>query len=118
MRIIVNSRIFNLTADQEDAKCSFVPFADMINHSNSPNCDWSYDDDKKAFVMIANKDICEGEELVDSYGRKTNFKFFLHYGFINQDPNLVDEDICLTLQLDSQDPLYDTKAKILDKSML
>lgn len=61
-----------------------VPYADMLNHSNTPNCDWEFKDrgDLEVFTLC---DIKEGEEIFDCYGPKTNYETFLHYGFIQED---------------------------------
>ena len=113
MRMIQNSRLFNLTPYNKEPTHCFVPMADMINHSNNPNCAWRYDDEKKGFVIEAKKNIKQGEELVESYlknGHQNNSFFFLHYGFVNQGSDKIDEDVCLELELDQEDPLYDTKS--------
>lgn len=61
-----------------------VPFADMLNHRNPMQTDWSYDDQRGGFVMKSLEDIPQGAEVTDSYGEGTNAKFLLCYGFIDR----------------------------------
>ena len=66
-----------------------IPFADMLNHSKDANIDWKFTDTE--FIMSATENILEHEELFDSYGPKSNYETFLHYGFVepNRELNVV-----------------------------
>ena len=82
-RTAVITRVFGLklgTASME----ALVPLADMLNHKRPPDIDWSYEDAEGAFILKAIRDIRAGEELTDSYGRKPNGRYFIHYGFALQ----------------------------------
>ena len=78
-RSLVGSRNF---ANGKDTY--LIPFADMLNHSKDANIDWKFTDTE--FIMSATENISEHEELFDSYGPKSNYETFLHYGFV--EPNL------------------------------
>ena len=41
----------------------------------------SYDNVLQAFTMTSLKTIRDGAQVFDSYGKKCNSKFLLHYGF-------------------------------------
>lgn len=66
-----------------------IPFADMLNHSKDANIDWKFTDTE--FIMSATENIAEHDELFDSYGPKSNYETFLHYGFVepNRELNVV-----------------------------
>ena len=83
----------------------------MINHGEPGNCEWYYDDQKNAFIISATQDIKKNEEVVVSYGQKSNTKYFIQYGFINL--NKEDDEVSICLTLDSKDGLYKTKISML-----
>ena len=60
---------------------ALVPFADLLNHRRPRQTQWFYDDDKDAFIVQAIENIEQGSEIFDSYGKKTNARFLLNYGF-------------------------------------
>jgi len=65
---VLNSRIYGFVINGIKT-LGLVPYADMINHNEKDNCEWYYDNDQKAFVISATKDIKKGEEVVVSYGQ-------------------------------------------------
>jgi len=81
MRSLVSSRNFSLYIDGEENSV-MVPLADMLNHSNSADTHWTYNTSLNAYQMTATKKIKVGQEISDSYGRKNNDVYFLHYGFL------------------------------------
>jgi len=81
-RSLVGSRCF---ADKTDY---LVPFADMLNHSNSPNVDWEFTKDH--FIMKTTEKIDKNKELFDYYGPKSNYESFLHYGFVQPNNTKLD----------------------------
>jgi histone-lysine N-methyltransferase SETD3 len=79
-RCIISSRVFGIT--MHDVKTdALVPFADLLNHRRPRQTQWFYDDDKDAFIVQAIENIEQGSEIFDSYGKKTNARFLLNYGF-------------------------------------
>jgi hypothetical protein len=67
--------------------------------------------------MIADEDIAINEEIFDSYGTKSNYRFFLHYAFILQDKYGVNDknEFPMSIDLDTKDDFYFLKkANFLD----
>lgn len=110
MRLILENRIMKLKEEGKDTDLDdylhyralvggrnfsdgsvdhLVPFADMLNHSNKPNVEWSFKGDY--FIMEATEKIKAHEELFDYYGPKSNYETFLYYGFVQ--PNNTKMDV-------------------------
>lgn len=106
--MLVSSRIFGIEIGgvKTDA---LVPYADMLNHQRPRTTAWYYSDERGAFVIDAIDDIARGSQVYDSYGKKCNSRFFLNYGFINQN-NDADETP-LIARLDEADAGYEYKVK-------
>lgn len=103
MRMAVSSRIFGMEIDGLTTD-GFVPLADMLNHRRPRQTSWTYDQERGGFTIEALEDIQRGEEVMDSYGRKCNYRFLLNYGFVNRD-NDADE-YPLQLALDPNDQYF------------
>lgn len=110
MRMAVSSRIFGMDIDGVKTD-GFVPLADMLNHRRPRQTSWTYDQERGGFTIEALEDIQRGEEVLDSYGRKCNYRFLLNYGFINRD-NDADE-YPLKLGLDPSDQCFEAKASLV-----
>lgn len=100
-RTVVISRVFGIGKGDSGAE-ALVPLADMLNHKRPPDIDWTYDDATAELVMTATRDIRAGEEVFDSYGRKPNGRYFVHYGFAL--PTGADDEVELYLGLPSGEP--------------
>ena len=79
-RCIISSRVFGITIHNVKTD-ALVPFADLLNHRRPRQTQWFYDDEKDAFIVQAIENIEQGNEIFDSYGKKTNARFLLNYGF-------------------------------------
>ena len=79
-RCIISSRVFGITIHNVKTD-ALVPFADLLNHRRPRQTQWFYDDDKDSFIVQAIENIDKGNEIFDSYGKKTNARFLLNYGF-------------------------------------
>ena len=53
----------------------------MLNHKLPRETFLEYSDIKKGFVIESLIDLKEGQLVHDSYGSKSNTRFFLNYGF-------------------------------------
>ena len=105
-RILICSRIFGYEKMGAD-ELGLVPYADLLNHSDKPNTTWYFDDSKKAFIVMATKDIPKNREIYDSYGNKTNVQLAMYYGFtIKQNPystlNFGHNGVLITLDKDDR----------------
>ena len=58
-----------------------VPYADLINHSNTNNATWSFLEKEDSFVIHSNKDISDGSNVYVSYGYLDGLKSLTWYGF-------------------------------------
>jgi len=57
-----------------------LPVIDLLNHSHENNVQWCMQDDARAMV-VAVRDIKQGEELYSSYGKKGSWDWGTDYGF-------------------------------------
>ena len=80
-RTVVITRIFGIVVDGIKTQ-ALVPFADMLNHTQSPKTRWYFDDVKKVFKIVSKETLSKDETIYDSYGRKCNSRFFVNYGFV------------------------------------
>ena len=79
-RCVISSRVFGITIHNVKTD-ALVPFADLLNHRRPRQTQWFYDDGKDSFIVQAIENIDKGSEIFDSYGKKTNARFLLNYGF-------------------------------------
>lgn len=79
-RTAVGSRNFGITVNGVK-RTTMVPFSDMLNHYRPRETSWTFDDSQQAFTMTSLAPIKVGQQVMDSYGKKCNSKFLLHYGF-------------------------------------
>ena len=63
-----------------------------------------------SFVIQAIENIKEGNEIFDSYGKKTNARFLLNYGFCLDDNDT--SEYLLTINFNEKYPLYNVKKKL------
>jgi len=83
---MVRTRAFELGRSASDScLLAFVPWLDMLNHSNDPCCDWAWDAEEEAMVVTAARALREGEEATVSYGARDNDAFLLCGGFVLTD---------------------------------
>jgi hypothetical protein len=64
---------------------AMVPILDLLNHHPHPNVVYTYNKEKRAFVISAKTTIHAGWELQDSYGKFTDSHLFAKFGFVNGD---------------------------------
>jgi protein-histidine N-methyltransferase len=79
-RTAVGSRNFGITINGVK-RTTMVPFADMLNHYRPRETSWTFDNSQQSFTMTSLADMAVGQQVMDSYGKKCNSKFLLHYGF-------------------------------------
>ena len=120
-RSIVGSRNFSINVDGS-RKSAMVPLADMLNHYRPAETKWGYDNNKKGFTMTTLKGIKPRAQIMDSYGRKSNRKYLLHYGFVMDDnvesDGTCDDDILIEIpNANSSRKIYVNKDNFIDKLM-
>eukprot|EP00949_MAST-11_sp_MAST-11-sp1_P001255 g1255.t1 len=79
-RTAVGSRNFGITVNGVK-RTTMVPFSDMLNHYRPRETSWTFDNLQQAFTMTTLVGLRAGQQVMDSYGKKCNSKFLLHYGF-------------------------------------
>ena len=107
-RLLISSRIFGISINDNKTDV-LAPFADLLNHKRPRQTQWYYDDNLESFVIQATEDIKEGNEIFDSYGRKTNARFLLNYGFCLEDNDT--SEFLVTVNFNENYPLYEQKKK-------
>ena len=108
-RLIISSRIFGISINNNKTD-ALVPFADLLNHRRPRQTQWFFDDEKNSFIVQAVEDIEIGQEIFDSYGRKTNYRFLLNYGFTLENNDMGEYP--LTIVFNNEYPLYNMKKKL------
>jgi histone-lysine N-methyltransferase SETD3 len=105
-RVLISSRIFGIAINDNKTDV-LAPFADLLNHKRPRQTQWYYDDNLESFVIQATENIKEGSEIFDSYGKKTNARFLLNYGFCLDDNDT--SEYLLTVELNNNYPLFELK---------
>ena len=105
-RVLISSRIFGIAINDNKTDV-LAPFADLLNHKRPRQTQWYYDDNLESFVIQATENIKEGCEIFDSYGKKTNARFLLNYGFCLDDNDT--SEFLLTVSFNDSYPLFEIK---------
>ena len=107
-RLLISSRIFGISINDNKTDV-LAPFADLLTHKRPRQTQWYYDDNLESFVIQATEDIEEGSEIFDSYGRKTNARFLLNYGFCLEDNDT--SEFIMKITFNENYPLFEEKKK-------
>ena len=105
-RLLISSRIFGISINDKKTDV-LAPFADLLNHKRPRQTQWYYDDKLESFVIQATEDIQEGNEIFDSYGKKTNARFLLNYGFCLDDNDT--SEYIMRITFNENYPLFEEK---------
>ena len=114
-RVLISSRIFGITINEKKTDV-LAPFADLLNHKRPRQTQWYFDDNLDSFVIQAIENIKQGDEIFDSYGKKTNARFLLNYGFCLEDNDT--SEYLLTVEFNDKYPLYEIKKKLFFQNEL
>lgn len=117
-RTAVGSRNFSITVAGQK-RTAMVPWADMLNHFRPRETSWTFDNAQGCFTMTSLRTLAKGQQVMDSYGKKCNSKFLLHYGFSIQS-NREKDGTCMNqlpmhLNLKSDDPAIGAKSALLSR---
>ena len=83
-RIIVITRVFHIYLGPKSFTQGLVPMADMLNHTMVPTTQWKFYPDKDAFIIHSTSFQKKGLEIYDTYGPKCNSRYFVNYGFTQE----------------------------------
>lgn len=108
-RMLVSSRLFSVKAEKDQS--GLVPFADFFNHTYKSSLSWGYNFDDNGFTVETQESYERGMEITIDYGKKSNLKLMMGYGFATEE-NTADEYI-FELYLKKSDPLYGIKSEII-----
>jgi histone-lysine N-methyltransferase SETD3 len=124
VRSIVGSRNFSINVDG-NSRSALVPLADMLNHYRPAETRWGFNSDKNGFTMNTLKNIKSHAQVMDSYGRKSNRKYLLHYGFVMDNNVEIDgkceDDVCVNIKFrpnGGNKEHYITKDNFIDKLLI
>ena len=105
---------------RETGELALVPYADLLNHSPYCSAYFFYNEvpfsKEREVVLYADRSYAKHDQVLISYGQKSNAELLLLYGFV-VDRNLFDE-VEVTISLDPTDPRYDEKAAFLQQQGL
>jgi histone-lysine N-methyltransferase SETD3 len=105
---------------RETGELALVPYADLLNHSPYCSAYFFYNEvpfsKEREVVLYADRSYAKNDQVLISYGQKSNAELLLLYGFV-VDRNLFDE-VEVTISLDPTDPRYDEKAAFLQQQGL
>jgi len=100
---------------REIEELAMVPYADLINHSPYSQAYFMTNNvplsKQKEVVLYADRNYAKNDQVLISYGQKSNAELLLLYGFVI-DRNLFDQ-VELTVSLQPDDPMYDEKVAFL-----
>lgn len=111
------SRAVNL---REQEMLALVPYADLLNHSPYSATNFMLNtipfSKEREVTLYADRSYAAGDQVLISYGQKSNSELLLLYGFV-VDRNLFDQ-VELRVALSPEDELYDDKAALLARQAL
>jgi len=110
------SMLFSRAIDlRELGALGLVPYADLLNHSPYAQSFFYVNkiplSPEREVVLYADRNYGKNDQVLISYGQKSNAELLLLYGFV-VDRNLFDQ-VELRVSLDESDPYYDEKAAFL-----
>ena len=83
------TRNFSVYRDNIKYNC-FVPYADLLNHSNTNNTVWYFDNIDNKFKIKAIENINKGEKVTTTYGFLDGKKSINWYGFFYDKYHTID----------------------------
>lgn len=120
-RTAVGSRNFGISVNG-DKRTAMVPFADMLNHYRPRETSWTFDNSVQGFTMTSLTNLKPGQQVMDSYGKKCNSKFLMHYGFTvesnrEEDGRCMNErSITVALRPAEDDPIRSARLRFLARA--
>lgn len=110
------SMLFSRAIDlRETETLALVPYADLLNHSPFASSYFFLNNvplsREKEVCLYADRAYARNDQVLISYGQKSNSELLLLYGFV-VDRNIFDE-VELAVSLEPDDPRYDEKAQFL-----
>eukprot|EP01102_Stenamoeba_stenopodia_P008439 TRINITY_DN2426_c0_g1_i2.p1 TRINITY_DN2426_c0_g1~~TRINITY_DN2426_c0_g1_i2.p1 ORF type:complete len:419 (+),score=87.50 TRINITY_DN2426_c0_g1_i2:64-1320(+) len=80
--MVIQTRSCFMELDKaKNDNCVVVPFADMLNHSNSVNSEAAYNETTQSYEIRTLTEFKKGEEVYICYGNHGNAQLMRYYGF-------------------------------------
>ena len=100
---IIASRLFDVDIAGKTTQV-LAPLADLLNHGSVlNNADWGFDDKRQVFLVTTVADIKAGQEILFSYGSKSNAQLLHSYGFaLESNANPIKGIVYNTLRLNAE----------------
>lgn len=95
-----------------------MPLADMLNTALPHTSDVDFQCDGQNFTMTALRDINSGAQIKDSYGYKSNERYFLNYGFSFEENTRVDGTSLNSTSIVVGPPRHGSKRRIWGENAL
>lgn len=117
-RTAVGSRNFGISVNG-GKRTAMVPFADMLNHFRPRETSWTFENNLQCFTMTSLSVLKPGQQVMDSYGKKCNSNFLMHYGFTlevnrEEDGRCMNEvPMTVMLRPDTEDPVRPSRLRFL-----
>ncbi|KAJ7546475.1 hypothetical protein O6H91_08G041200 [Diphasiastrum complanatum] len=91
---------------------ALVPWADMLNHSTEVNAFLDVEASSKTVILELDRAYEKGEQVLISYGKRSNAELLLSYGFIPAGPN-TNDFVEVEAELDPRDEMFTAKLDAL-----
>lgn len=114
----MGSRNFSIIVNGKKVT-AMVPLADMLNHFRPRETSWTFDNRQQGFTITSLKNLGGNCQVMDSYGKKCNSKFLLHYGFTIEQNREADgkcqDEVLVNLRLtpEVKDSLHVSRLKFV-----
>lgn len=85
----VSTRQNNILNDRGEPQLALIPVMDFLNHQTGREC-IHYLPDTRQIECRTMKNIEDNEQIFMFYGKRTNAEYFIHNGFVPNEPNPYD----------------------------
>lgn len=112
-RAAIATRTFgwNIPAIGNGVRDFMVPLGDMFNHRSPKMLEWVYNTTTDSLDYWVREEVLAGQELLISYGTKSNGEYLLHYGFAVQGLPQRAYPVCNVRIVVNLDGVQDKEAK-------
>ncbi|KAI8900227.1 hypothetical protein BC833DRAFT_582724 [Globomyces pollinis-pini] len=99
--------------NQQESHLALIPLYDMFNHSNGTVTSF-YDMNNSMLEMKSQFDVKIGDEILMTYGARSNQELFLYSGFVDQD-TIENDYIKLSVMIPANDTCAQDRKDLLSK---
>jgi len=112
-RAAIATRTFgwNIPGIGDGVRDFMVPLGDMFNHRSPKMLEWIFNTTTDSLDYWVREEVSAGQELLISYGTKSNGEYLLHYGFAVQGLPQRSYPVCTVRVVVNLDGVLDHDAK-------